>query len=74
VSVPTARTIILRPNGAMIVAGSAAVSLSGGISLLTGGRLTVDGSLSVLSCSNTGATIDGKGLINDLLATVFVCK
>jgi hypothetical protein len=74
VSVPTARTIILRPNGAMIVAGNAAVSLSGGISLLTGGRLTVDGSLAVLTCSNAGAAIDGKGLINDLLATVFVCK
>jgi hypothetical protein len=74
VSVPTARTIMLRANGVMNVTGNATVSLSGDISLLTGSRLTVDGSLSVLSCSNVGATIDGKGLINDLLATLFVCK
>jgi hypothetical protein len=73
-STPKARSITLRPNGVMSVGSNAAVSVAGGISLLTGGRLTVDGSLSVLSCSNAGAAIDGKGLINDLLATLFVCQ
>jgi hypothetical protein len=73
-SSPTARSITLQPNGVMSVRSGAAVSLAGGISLLTGSTLIVDGSLSVLSCANTGARIGGTGLINDLLSTLFVCR
>jgi hypothetical protein len=73
-STPTARSITLQPNGVLSVRSGAAVSLAGGISLLTGSTLTVDGSLSVSSCVNTGATIGGSGLINDLLSTLFVCR
>jgi hypothetical protein len=73
-SSPTARSITLQANGVMTVRSGAAVSLAGGISLLTGSTLTVDGSLSVSSCVNSGATISGSGLINDLLSTLFVCR
>ncbi len=74
VSVPTARTIVLRPNGAMIVGSNATVSLSGGIFAAHGwaahpGRIAVGVELQQRRRDDRR-----RGVINDLLATLFACQ